>query len=265
MGLLRETTTLVERAGAIALEHYGRARVDVKDDQSVVTAADREVEAFLREGLGRLLPEAAYVGEETEQDASALRAAVGSEWTWIVDPIDGTAGFTDQIDTFCVSVGLFHNGAPHTGAIHFPATGHWFTAEKGEGAVYDGRAASVLSALPVLDRAVVYVDAKSHLKYRIQYAGKTRSLGSTAYHVLLVARGVAVGALSTAHIWDYAGAAAVLAEAGGVIRHLDGTAIDWRAWLDGRNLFPPVLAAPPALWDEVAPTIRRLPDATLAS
>ena len=265
MDLLKEIATLVEGAGAIALRHYGRARFDVKDDQSVVTAADREVEAFLKEGLGRLLPDAAYIGEETERDAAALRAAVESEWTWIVDPIDGTAGFTDQIDTFCVSVGLFRDGAPHTGVVHFPATRHWFVAEKGAGATYDGRAARVLSAPPVLDRAVLYVDAKSHLKYRIQYPGKTRSLGSTAYHVLLVARGVAVGALSTAHIWDYAAAAAVLTEAGGIMRHLDGTAIGWRTWMDGRNLFPPVLAGSPALWDEVAPTITRLPDAPVAS
>lgn len=265
MNLLGQVTTLVQAAGEIALKHYGRARFDVKDDQSVVTAADREVEAFLRERLSRLLPDSAYIGEETERDGAALRAAAEREWTWIVDPIDGTAGFTDQIDTFCVSVGLFRNGVPHTGVVHFPATGHWYRAEKDAGATCDDRAVCVLNAPPVLDRAVLYVDAKSHLKYSICYPGKTRSLGSTAYHVLLVARGVAVGALSSAHIWDYAGSAAVLAEAGGIIRHLDGTAIDWRAWLDGRNVSPPVLAAPPALWDDVASTIRHLPDAPVAS
>ena len=265
MTLFGELTTLVGEAGDIALRHYGHATFELKADQSVVTAADQEVEAFLKAELSELIPEAAYIGEETALDSATLRAARDSEWLWVVDPIDGTAGFTDGIDTFCVSVGLFHEGAPHTGVVHFPAADHWYSAERGTGAMYDGRCVDVLGTIPVLDRAVLYVDAKSHLKYRIRYPGKTRSLASTAYHYLLVARGVAVGALSTAHIWDYAGAAAVLAEAGGVIKHLDGTAIDWLEWLDGRNLSPPVLAAPPALWDEVAATIEPLPESPLAS
>ncbi len=240
----------VRAAGALAMEHYGKVRAREKADRSVITAADEAVEAFLRRELPRLLP-AAYIGEETPRDPAAVRQAREAEWLWVVDPIDGTAGFLDRLDTFCVSVGLFRRGRPYAGVVHFPVLDHCYRAFPGDGAVCDGRPIRVLEVSPMSDRAVLYVDARAHLRYRITYPGKTRSLGSTAYHYLLTARGAAVGALSTARIWDYAGAAAVLLEAGGVIRHLDGTEIDWSAWLAGQRFSPPVLGAAPAFFEQL--------------
>ena len=253
------------QAGEIALGHYGNVDYELKPDQSVVTAADREVDAFLRDRLATVIPEAGYVGEETVNDEATLREIATREWVWAVDPIDGTAGFTDGLDTFCVCIGLLRDGRPYAGAVFFPALKHRYSAVRGDGALYDGKSISALDAMPVMDRAVLYVDAKAHRDYRITFEGKTRSMGSTALHNLLVARGVAVGAISAAHIWDYAAAAAILEEAGGRIRHLDGTDIDWLAVLDGRHLWPPILSAPPCLWDDLAAAIDPTPAARVYS
>jgi myo-inositol-1(or 4)-monophosphatase len=256
---LRQTLSDVAReAGQIALRHYGRVRVEVKDNETVITAADREVEAFLRGGLPDLLPGAAYVGEETAHDADSLQVARESEWVWVVDPIDGTAGFVDGLDLFCVSIGLLRHGQPYAGALFFPALNHLYTGIRGKGAEYDGQPIRVLEEEPMADRRVLYVDAYTHLRFQITYPGKTRSMSSTALHYALVARGVAVGALSNAHVWDYAAAAAILEEAGGVLRHLNGQPFDWPAALDGHNLYPAVLGAPSRLWEKVAEGVAEL-------
>jgi len=264
--LLGAVTDHVFQAGDIALRHYSRSvQIEEKPDASVVTQADRDVEDFLRETLRPLLPDAAWIGEESARGPGSIVAARRAEWVWVVDPIDGTAGFTDGIDTFCISVGLLYRGRPWLGVVYTPVTRHTWQTAAGAGVRYDGRAVHALTSQPIPDRRVLYVDARSHLKYRIRWRGKTRSLGSTAVHNALVARGAAVGALSTAHIWDYAGAAALLQEAGALIRHLDGTEIKWTNWFDGRHLHPPVLAAPPLLWQELAAEIEILPDAPLQS
>jgi myo-inositol-1(or 4)-monophosphatase len=252
----------VEEAGRLALEHYGRCDFTLKPDHSVVTAADHAVDTFLGQRLPQLLPGSAYLGEETCRATPIARRTAEAGYLWVVDPIDGTAGFTDGLDTFCVCVGLLRQGQPYAGVVYFPALNHWYTGWPGQGACYDGRPVRVLDAEPVLDRAVLYVDAKAHLDYRLSYRGKTRSMASTALHYLLVARGVAVGAVSTAHIWDYAAAVAILELAGGRFRHLDGREVCWLDWLDGRNIHPPVLGAPPPLWDAVAATIVHAPGAT---
>jgi myo-inositol-1(or 4)-monophosphatase len=139
--------------------------------------------------------------------------------------------------------------------MFFPALNHLYSASRGCGAEYDGRRVRVLNQLPIADRRALYVEAYSHLRLDIRFTGKTRSMSSTALHLGLVARGVGVGALSSGHVWDYAAAAAILEEAGGVLKHLDGRPLDWLQHLDGSKVAPPVLGAPAGMWDEIAGSI----------
>ncbi len=250
-----QITDLTRRAGDLALKHYRKTGFELKSDGSVVTVADEEVEDFLRPRVGEIIPDSAYLGEETVSDANAIEQARGSQWVWVVDPIDGTAAFTQGLDTFCISVGLFRNHEPHTGCVFFPALGHLYYAESGAGVFYDDERVEVLDEMPVLDRACLYVSSGAHQKYRITFSGKVRAMGSTALHYCLVARGAAVGAISTGHVWDMAAAAAAIKEAGGVMKHLDGRPIEWAKWYTGEGLRPAVLAAPPSIWDHVAETI----------
>jgi len=265
LALRQALSGLAHEAGRIALRHYRQIRVkipdaefEIKPNDTIVTAADQEVEAFLRGRLPDLGLPAAYIGEETIRDEDAVRAARDSEWVWVVDPIDGTAGFVDGLALFGVSIGLLRNGRPYAGVLFFPALNHLYTAVQGAGAEYDGERVQVLDEEPHPDRRVLYVSGEAHREFHIHYPGKTRSLASAALHFALVARGVAVGALSTAHVWDFAGAAAILQEAGGVLKHLNGGDIDWRDALDGKELEPAVLGTPPRLWDTVVRSIAPL-------
>jgi myo-inositol-1(or 4)-monophosphatase len=258
---------LGRRAGAIALRHYGAVACEEKQDHSPVTAADREVEAFLRGELAALDPGAAYVGEETvDADAAAVERARAAERVWVVDPIDGTAAFLGELDTFSVCIGLLRRGRPHAGVVHLPALGQTYSAVRGEGARWStGRGEQPLDAGSQAARVpattCLLAPSRSHLHTRITYPGKVRSLGCTSLHFVLVARGVGVGAFSRSCIWDWAAAAAILEEAGGVLRYLDGTnggELDWRELLDGRQTAIPVLGAHPRRWGELAGCLQQL-------
>ena len=247
--LLDRLSTIAVRAGDIALEHFGRTHVSYKADHSVLTEADPEVQSFLESELHALLPEAAFIGEEGDKAEVSTEGALKSEYVWIVDPIDGTGVFSDGIETFCVCVGLFRHGKPYAGVVRFPALNGTYIGKIGEGAAYNGHPIRVAEDEEILQRSSMYVPSKAHLGYRFHFKGKIRSMGSTALHYLLVAKGAGIAAVSGAHIWDYAAVAPIFHEAGGRLRHFDGQEIDWPHWYDGRHITPPLLGASDALWD----------------
>ncbi len=256
--LLDGMIAAARQGGRIAMEYYGRSGFREKADSSITTEADSAVERYLKATLAELLPEAVFLGEEeaeqegAERDLAAVRAA---EWLWVIDPIDGTAIFYDQLDAFCVCVGLLRNGEPYAGAIDMPALGQTYWAWKGQGAFWNGQPMEVRRTAPHPDHTSICVSRNAHHYMENRYPGKVHCFGATAYHALLVARGTALAAMARSHIWDWVAAAAIVQEAGGQIRHFDGKPVDWRGIVDGRLLWPPLFVASADLWDPIVGTI----------
>lgn len=217
-----QLAAIVKEAGRIALGYFNRTRATRKADRTVVTEADRVVERFLRERCQQLLPGARFIGEETGCTADAGRSI-----SIAVDPIDGTSAFVAGIPTWCVCLGLLVDEEPIAGAVYLPAVDELYLALGGTAWWNDdplerGRLSNVGG-----DRFVVAYSG-FHRRHRVPFAGKVRSLGSTAYHICLVARGAATGALlGRAHIWDLAAGAAVLHAAGGRLLYLCGLPVVW--------------------------------------
>jgi len=111
------------RAAGFAVEH--------KRDHSPVTVADRIAEALIVEGLRDATPDIPVVAEEA---VAAGQADVPSGRFWLVDPLDGTAEFTEGHDSFAVNIGLVEDGRPILGAVALPATGEVFAGIVGQGA-----------------------------------------------------------------------------------------------------------------------------------
>jgi histidinol phosphatase-like enzyme (inositol monophosphatase family) len=126
-------TFAVLAAGPIALQHF-RTEITVDDKRSrgvfdPVTAADRDVEASIRDFLRRHLPEHRVVGEEHPE-------AKGDErYTWIIDPIDGTRAFISGLPVWGTLVGLLVDGVPVGGVMHQPFTGETFVADPVRGSL----------------------------------------------------------------------------------------------------------------------------------
>lgn len=218
-------------AGEIALRHFRQVLPERKADRSMVTAADREIERYLRSELARLYPTHGILGEEYGRSEAGSRPRL----IWAVDPLDGTVAYAAGLPIWAVSLGLLEDGQPVAGVVYLPLVNEMYWAMAGEGAYFNSQRMTMPETTAVDKDDFLCVPSNSHRRYRIAFAGKCRSFGSTAAHLVYVARGSAWGAvLGRVHLWDIAGGAAILHEAGGRLESLGGGAVDYSVLLDGR-------------------------------
>ncbi|TMA80055.1 MAG: inositol-phosphate phosphatase [Deltaproteobacteria bacterium] len=242
---------VVREAGELARGLFQNVTAERKADRTLVTAADRAVESYLVERLPEVAPGVRLLGEEF--------GAVGPDTaacTLTLDPIDGTSAFVAGLPTWCVTVGIICDGRAVGGITYLPMTGETYVAEHGE-ARWNGR------ALPRGRRPAhegdlfIVTHSDLHRGRGIRFPGKVRALGSTAYHMALVARGAAVAALlGHARIWDIAAGAAMLDAVGGELRYRTGAAVDLRPLLGGERAPEHLVAAAPGMMDEILPQLQ---------
>lgn len=240
----------VRAAGEIALQHFRQVPTARKDDHSIVTVADRQVEAFLRAALSAAFPADSLLGEEMGTHTGPSRRV------WAIDPIDGTAAYATGLPVWGVSVGILQDWKPIAGIIYLPLLDELYLSQ-GQDASFNGQPVHVDNSGCIDDESFLCVTSRTHRKYRIDFIGKTRSLGSTAAHMCYVARGMAVATLvGRPSLWDIAGALPILRAAGGDIRYLTGRPLDLALLADGRRCPEPLLAGPPWALDYFAQRIQ---------
>jgi histidinol-phosphatase len=116
-------------ASAASLVHFRQGvRVETKPDRTPVTQADREAEAAIFAIIRTNFPDHALLGEETGEHAGS------ADTRWIVDPIDGTRGFTRGGPFWGPLVALEHRGVIVAGAMAMPALGEVYWGARGLGA-----------------------------------------------------------------------------------------------------------------------------------
>ena len=224
-------------AGAVTLEHFGRAAVQYKGDGSEVTAADLAAEAHIRAALADAFPEDGVMGEEEVETPSR------SGRRWIVDPIDGTRSFGSGVPLYAVLLTLEEAGTPVLGCAHFPAAGRTLVAARGAGAWADGARARV-SACEVLAEARVVTSGLEYWRDMADAGGRAgfdRLVGATrwartwgdAFGYLMVCTGHAELFCDPAvgQYWDYAPFSVIVPEAGGRFTRFDGSGV--AAWSEG--------------------------------
>jgi myo-inositol-1(or 4)-monophosphatase len=227
----RTLVRLAKRAGGIALGHFRRATAETKADETLVTAADREVETFLRSEIARLDPGIALLGEEfpASGDPRAGFAAA-------LDPIDGTEAFVAGLPTWSISLGVLLRGAPHSGVVYLPAFDDVYVVS---GGVLHWNGTPVpRGGVPPQQEGFVLAYSEFHRRHLLRFGPGTRrvrALGSTAYHLSLVARGAAEGAIiGRVHVWDIAAGLALLHAVGGELVYLrSGKPVELEPLLDG--------------------------------
>ena len=139
----------VQEAGGLALGMQANLKdVHFKGDKDVVTEADLACDAAIRRRLAAAYPQHNLVTEE------AGPVAQGSEFTWYVDPVDGTVNYSRGFPLWGVSVGLRRGGSMVAGAVFLPALDELYTATLGGGAFLNGRPLRA-SAVSRLDDAVI--------------------------------------------------------------------------------------------------------------
>jgi myo-inositol-1(or 4)-monophosphatase len=228
-------------AGDIALSYFGDVAAQLKPDDTLVTTADREIEAHLLRRIRDSYPRHGVVGEEGGR-------AGGTETLWAVDPIDGTRAFTLGLPGWCISIGVLIRGQPCWGLIYMPLLDDWMVTDGAADVVWNGHTLHDPLRSEWYDHSYLAISSTVHSFYRI-CVRCTRALGSIAANMSYTARGSSLGAfVEQAFIWDLAAGAAILGRLGAEIRYLSGRPIDWVELYGGQQIPEPILTTHPALF-----------------
>jgi 3'(2'), 5'-bisphosphate nucleotidase len=212
-------------AGREIMRHYEAGfAVERKADASPVTAADRDAERVILEGLRATLAGAPCVSEE--EASGGVLPVCGDEGFILVDPLDGTREFIERRPDFTVNIALVRRGVPVAGVVHAPARGLLYSGRPGQASevrTQDGMVASRREIRARVRRTPPAILAsRSHMTKETEafiagYAGaETVSIGSSL-KFCMIARGDAdlYPRFGRTMQWDTAAGDAVLRAAGG--------------------------------------------------
>ena len=251
---------VVRRAGMMMKEaHLSSDSVHHKEGAAnFVTSYDVAIQRFLIEELHRIVPEAAFFGEEETEGNTREKELDGL--CFLIDPIDGTTNFMFRYNYSCVSVGLAYAREMTAGFVYNPYVDEMYTAVRGNGAYLNGEKLRVPDAGLADGIASFgcarYNNTNTDVLFRVVQEMFNRSLavrcgGSAALDLCRVAAGASVVYLEMKlNPYDYAAASVIIEEAGGVITQIDGS----RITLDRPCS---ILGAAPKAADEVQDMIKR--------
>ncbi|MBY0285726.1 MAG: inositol monophosphatase [Mycobacteriaceae bacterium] len=230
--------SVAEQLATEAAAFVRARRAEVFDDQNTVspvqakstptdpvTVVDTETEALLRDRLAVLRPGEPVMGEEQG-------GTNDGRLTWVLDPIDGTVNFVYGLEAYAVSVGVQRDGASVAGAVANVPTGALYSAAVGHGAhLQHGGVTTRLraSAVNELSMSLVGTGFSYAAEKRTRQAEiltavlpairDIRRFGSCALDLCMVAAGGLDAYYEDGvHVWDWAAAALIAAEAGATLR-----------------------------------------------
>lgn len=252
--LLKAVRDSCLEAGDIALGLFRpgaptAARTWSKSGGSPVTEADIGVDTFLRIRLSALLPQAAWLSEETVDDALRL----SRRFVWVVDPIDGTRAYMSGSPDWAVCVALLDNGVPVLGSVHAPAAGATYTALRGGGALRNGAPIATSGKSSLATARIAGPKPMLDALARVEAFEPAEKVPSLALRLTRIADGTLDAGLVSADArdWDIAAADLVLAEAGGYLSDGEGRPVVYNRDVpvhgilvaSGEALSPPLLGA----------------------
>ena len=241
--------SLVREAGEMANEFFqsiGSLVIESKGVQDMVSNADLEVETFIRERLGAAFPEDGIVGEEHG------RIETQSGYTWVIDPIDGTANFVAGIPSWCVILACVHEDTTKIGAIFEPCHEELFWGALGEGAFVNDTPAKVSQSPGVhVGNTGVGMNSRTDTRKVVRFVSLLAENGGLFYRnasgglmLSYVAAGRLIGyAEPHMNAWDCLAGQLLIAEAGGRIEQQSADAM----LVNGGR----VVAAGPAVFDQL--------------
>lgn len=223
---------LADAADKISLARFGAAdlTVETKPDLSLVSDADRAVEATLRSTLATVRPDDAVSGEEYGADGSSARR-------WVLDPIDGTHSYVRGVPVWATLIALLDGDESVVGVVSAPALGRRWWASLGGGAWVSALGAAprrlAVSRVSKLEDASMSYSSlhgwrEREVDLEVFAAGLWRSRAyGDFWSYMMVAEGVVdLAAEPELSLWDMAALAPIVTEAGGRFTALDGG--DWQ-------------------------------------
>jgi myo-inositol-1(or 4)-monophosphatase len=225
--LLNTAVKAARKAGAI----INRASLDVdllkvssKGHADFVTEVDKAAEQVIIDILSQAYPDHGFLAEE-----SGARSHTGNaDYTWIIDPLDGTTNFIHGFPQYAVSIACQHGGQITQAVVYDPTRNELFTATRGRGAFLDDKRLRV-SRRSVLREALIgtgfpfrdFSRVEEYIRLFRAFASSTAGLrrpGAAALDLAYVAAGRLDGFWENGLApWDMAAGSLLVLEAGGII------------------------------------------------
>ena len=244
----------VTEAGRIALSQTADRSVALKSDHTPVTEIDRQVEAFLLQQIDRQFPGHGVLAEEGS-------SRPGSDFMWIIDPIDGTRAFASGLPIWGISIGVFHLGEPYAGVFYMPVTGDLFWGTRQQ--AFHNDQPLIPQETVDLNSSLAYITVPSsfHCYFDTSFK-RVRSLGSATAHLAYVAHGMATATVTRRiRVWDLASILPSLRLARVKLVYINGAPFQAGDLLHGEAAARPMVAAHESILDEVLTQITIKPGA----
>lgn len=220
-------------AGEIVAGFFGKlgdAKFKDGDSSNLLTKADLASEKLIKNLIKKNFPDHNIIAEE------AGKTNQKSEYTWVIDPLDGTTSFSSKMPHFGIAIGLLKNNKPVLGVINWVLTRELYWAEAGKGAYLNGKKIKGRKNNK-LEEAVIgfevgtrkYRDQKfkqyvEPLFFKVRYP---YFIGSSAVSFVLLAKGSLDAVIEEAWPWDFVAGVVIVREAGGKVTDFAGNEPDW--------------------------------------
>lgn len=201
--------------------------VEMKADQTPVTMADRKAEEVMRDFLARTFPDHGVVGEEFPQANST------AEYTWVLDPIDGTKTFAAGCPLYGTLIGLRKNSRAVWGAIHLPALGLLYIGDN-EHTWCNERQVQMRFTPQLAKCTLLTTDPRTPSQVQnavgwhqlLASTGMYRSWGDCFGYTLVAGGGADIMCDPQLNLWDVVALLPVLRGAGAMVRDWQGNQPD---------------------------------------
>jgi myo-inositol-1(or 4)-monophosphatase len=229
-GLLALASEAAARASELIRSRAPDAPIS-KGDRDLTSDVDVTVEHLVREFLHDRMPDADFLGEEEGGHIT------GSEFLWVLDPIDGTINYLHGLPLCAVSLSLSYADTVVAAVVQLPFIGTQYTALRGHGAYADNkrlhvsRTSTLATALVSIDQYTFGDDAeqKNRLRFRLvqqlaQHAQRVRMLGASAIDLAWTAEGRLDACIILGNKpWDTNAGVLIAREAGAQVLDLEGS------------------------------------------
>jgi len=225
---LKVAIQAADAAREITLKYFRQPlKIIQKMDDSPVTIADKETEYLIRKIIETAFPDHGFYGEETGQ------SNIKNDWTWVVDPIDGTASFSTGKPTFGTLIALCYQGKPQLGIVDIPAMDDRWIGIKSKQTTYNGKPVQTNSINTKLANATAYTTTP--IMFTTETLPRYQALADQCKFTIFGADCMAYGLLASGFTdlvieadlkpYDFMAVAPVIEGAGGVISDWSGEEI----------------------------------------
>jgi len=232
---LDDVMKIARKAGQLLREKFDQPHdIEYKGRINLVTEADHASEALIMAEI-----RSRYPGHDILTEESA-GINTGAEFSWIIDPLDGTTNYAHGYPVFCVSVALARRGEVCFGAVYNPMLDEMFHGERGNGAFLNGKQIHVSATEDMLKSLLatgfpydIRDSRENNLNYFHAMATEVQAIrraGAAALDMAYVAAGRFDGFWELKLMpWDTAAAWILIEEAGGLVTDLYGKTFHLRS------------------------------------